>query len=136
MPLHRRSLLVALATIGMLFACSPDPPLPTLEPVTPLSSGERDAIVQRLNETLTANSLARLQPNEPRVICSNYEEANWDLDQVLDPLLEEGRDNAKAWRDYHNHFTLVVIVQNHSGLSFEEKVAQTIPLLRAFCESL
>lgn len=138
MVLNLASILVALAIAGLLSGCSSSPPTPTptLSPVTPLSGEERDEVIKRLNETLAANSLAQLKPNEPRTLCSNYEQANWDLDKVLDPLLESGEDDANAWRDYHNHFTLVVIVQNQSGFSFEEKVAKTVELLRAFCGSL
>ena len=127
---------MALAIAGLLSGCSSSPPTPPLAPVTPLSGEERDEVIKRLNETLAANSLAQLKPNEPRTLCSNYEQANWDLDKVLDPLLESSEGDANAWRDYHNHFTLVVIVQNQSGFSFEEKVAKTVELLRAFCGSL
>ena len=109
--------------------------MPTLEPVTPLSAQQRDSVIDLLNETLAANNLAELEPNESRRICSNYERAKWDLDLVLDPLLEAGTDDADAWRDYHNHFTLVVILQDQSGLSFEEQIAKTVKLLRAFCGS-
>ena len=136
MVLNLASILVALAIAGLLSGCSSSPPTPTLAPVTPLSGEERDEVIKRLNETLAANSLAQLKPNEPRTLCSNYEQANWDLDKVLDPLLESGEHDANAWRDYHNYFTLVVIVQNQSGFSFEEKVAKTVELLRAFCGSL
>ena len=136
MVLNLASILVALAIAGLLSGCSSSPPTPTPTPVTPLSGEERDEVIKRLNETLAANSLAQLKPNEPHTLCSNYEQANWDLDKVLDPLLESGKDDANAWRDYHNHFTLVVIVQNQSGFSFEEKVAKTVELLRAFCGSL
>ena len=134
--LNLAGILAALAIAGLLSGCSSSPPTPTHEPVTPLSSEQRDEVTKRLNETLAVNSLAQLKPNEPRTLCSNYEQANWDLDKVLDPLLEAGKDDADAWRDYHNHFTLVGILQDQSGLSFEEKVAKTVELLRAFCGSL
>ena len=123
----------------MLSGCSSGSPTPSLEPVTPLSDNQRDDVINRLDETLAANSLAQLKPNEPRTICSNYEQTNWDLDKVLDPLLEAGKDDATAWRNYHIHFTLPVILMDHmeqSGLSFEERVAQIAEWVRAFCGSL
>ena len=134
--LNVAGILAVVALVEMLIGCSSSPPMPTLEQVTPLSAQQRDHVINRLNETLAANSLAELEPNESRRICSNYERAKWDLDLVLDPLLEAGTDDADAWRDYHNHFTLVVILQDQSGLSFEEQIAKTVELLRAFCGSL
>ena len=109
-----------------------------LDPVTPLTVEQRDAIINSLNETLAANKLAQLNPGEPRAICSNYERAAWDIDTVLDPLFEAGWDNADAFRDFHNHSTLLAILHTQSDSSVKERfdLARSVELIRAFCGSL
>ena len=129
-------ILLAAAVGGWVAVCMTGSNSATLEPVAALSTDLRDAAVERLDYTLVVNGLANLKSGEPRTICSNYEQADWDLDRVLDPLMGAGRDDADAWRDYHTHFTLLGILQNQSDLPFKEKVAQTVQLLRAFCASL
>lgn len=132
-------ILVALAIAGILSGCSSSTPAPTFDPVTPLSVEQRDEIVARLDETLAANSLTLLKSNEPQTICSNYERANWDIDRVLDPLLEKSKDDADVWRDYHIHFTLLLILMDQmerSGLSVKQQIDQAEEWLRAFCGSL
>lgn len=119
---------------NLLSGCASAPS--TSNQVTPLTGAERDATIADLNATLVANNLAPLKSNESRVLCSNYERANWDIDQALDPLIAAAGDNADAWRDYHNHFTLVAILQERSGLPIAEQIAQSVKLLRAFCGSL
>ena len=130
---------MALAIAGLLNGCSSSPSKPTLAPVTPLSDEQRDEAIARLNATLATNSLAQLTPDEPRTICSNFERTNWDLDRVIDPLLEAASDNVDAWRDYHNHVTLPAVLMGQMerrGFSFQEQVAQIGDWLRAFCASL
>lgn len=120
-------------------AGSSDSSTSSLEPVTPLSATQRDEVVQRLNQTLIDNSLALLAPNEPHEICSNYEQANWDIDRVVDPLLEAAGDDAEAWRDYHNHVTLLAVLMGRmeqQGMDVAEQAAGVHEWLRAFCGSL
>ena len=132
-------ILAAIAMTGILSGCSSSPPTPTPEPVTPLSAAQRDEAILNLNQTLIVNSLAQLRPNEPSALCSKFEQANWDIDRVVDPLLEAAGNNAEAWRDFHNHATLPVVLMGlmeQQGMGVAEQAAGVQEWLRAFCGSL